>query len=435
VNLLELGLFVVLLAAVIGRQVTGRGPPLWSLFAAGGFLTIVVGILTVPAAEGALASAFPTIAFLFALFLFAGGLQNAGAIDHLAHWLLARARRPQDLPFVLFLGFGLASAVMVNDALVVIGVSVLITVATRLRSDPKPLLYVMAFSVTVGSTLTPFGNPQNLLVAVASGVPSPTETFLRYLGLPTAINLLLGAYYCRWVYGRKLAGVAPDAATGGLAAPPLFPERGWRRRLTEHPVLWIFPGVILLLITLDVVAAATHGPTVPAWETALAGALLLLLLTPTRNRALQWVNWPILVLFAGLFVVVAGAVAGGVVGGIERLLPIPPPGHTGGALLAIAGTSFGATQVVSNVPWVALQIPVLTGLGYGASTPIVWMALAGASTLAGNVTLLGAASNLLVADGAQRHGIHIGLVDFARHALPIAAFTIAVLVACLWVGL
>jgi Na+/H+ antiporter NhaD/arsenite permease-like protein len=434
-NLLELGLFVALLAAVIARQVTGHGPPLWSLFAAGAFLTVAVGVLSPSSAEGALANAFPTIAFLFALFLFAGALQNAGAIDHLAEWLLGRAHRPEDLPFVLFLGFGLTSAVMVNDALVVIGVPLLLTVATRLRAEPKPLLYVMAFSVTVGSTLTPFGNPQNLLVAVASGVPSPVETFLRYLGLPTAINLLLGGWYVRRVYGRGMRNADRPSTPDGVEPRPLLPETGWRHRLFEHPVLWIFPGVIVLLVTLDVVAAATHGPTVPDWETAMAGAILLLLLTPSRSRALQWVNWPILVLFAGLFVVVAGAVSGGVVHAMQSILPIPAPGHDPAAILAISGTSLGATQLVSNVPWVALQIPVLSGLGYGASTPIIWMALAGASTLAGNVTLLGAASNLLVADGAQRRGVHIGLVDFAKHALPIAAITIAVLIACLWVGL
>lgn len=91
--------------------------------------------------------------------------------------------------------------------------------------------------------------------------------------------------------------------------------------------------------------------------------------------------------------------------------------------------------MVSNVPWVALQIPVLSGLGYGPGTPIIWMALAAGSTLAGNVTLLGAASNLILVESAEKLGVHIRLGEFVRHGLPLAAITITVLVVCLGLGL
>ena len=119
---------------------------------------------------------------------------------------------------------------------------------------------------------------------------------------------------------------------------------------------------------------------------------------------------------------------------LEAVLPIPGPGHPVPALLTIAGTSLAGPQVVSNVPWVALQIPLLTQLGYGGGTPIPWLALAGASTLAGNVTLLGAASNLIVVELAERQGVTIRLGEFVRVGLPLAAVTVLVLVACLAVG-
>ncbi len=425
---------MVVFGAVIVRQVTGRGPPIWALLVAGAFATVAAGILSASEAETSITTSAPTLVFLLSLFLFAGALDGAGVLDHLARWILSRPSKPSDLPFHLFVGIGLVSTVLVNDALVVIGAPLLIGVASRLRADPKPLLLILAFSVTVGSMLTPFGNPQNLLVAVASGVPSPVTTFLRYLAIPTAINLLIGGWYVRWVYGSKLPSTPSPTGPSGERLQ-LFPEHGWAQRLRSYPVLLVFPGTMTVLVTLDITSAVTRGPEVPIWEVALAGAVLLLLLSPGRSQTVQRVNWSILLLFAGLFVVVAGAVEGGVIAALVGIFPVPGPGHPGGALLAVVGTSIVGSQLVSNVPWVALQIPILSGLGYGAGTPLIWTALAASSTLAGNITLLGAVSNLIVVDAAERLGIRIRLSEFARHGLPIAGITIAVLVLCLAVGL
>lgn len=433
-NLVALALLLLVFGGVIARQLTGRGPGVWAIFLAGGFLTVATGVLSAGGTEGALASGAPVILFLFALFLFAGALDRAGALDHVARWIVGRARRAEDLPVVLFVGFGIVSAFLVNDALVLLGVPLLISVAQRLRTDPKPLLLVLAFSVTIGSTLTPFGNPQNLLISIDSGLRDPIAAFLRYLLVPTAINLTLGAWYLRRRFGPGLRSSQTDLNRIRASVPPLFPEGGWRERLARWPVLWVFPGTMLVMITLDVTSALIGGPAVPIWETAGAGAVVLLLVSPGRTRILDRVDWTILLLFAGLFVVVEGAVAGGVLTAVEGILPIPGPGHPAGALAAILGTSFVAPQLVSNVPWVALQIPLLSGLGYGGSTPVPWMALAAASTLAGNVTLLGAASNLIVANQAEKVGISFRLGPFVRYGLPLAAMTFAVVFVCLFLG-
>jgi Na+/H+ antiporter NhaD/arsenite permease-like protein len=434
-NLLAVGLLVVVLGSVIIRQILGRGPGVWAIFLAGGMVTVVTGVLSPGGAETALASSAPVLLFLFALFLFAGALERAGALDHLARWIIGRARRAEDLPMALFVGFGIASAFLVNDALVLIGVPLLIALAARIRLDPKPLLLILAFSVTVGSVLTPFGNPQNLLVSISSGLSNPVVVFLRYLLIPTAVNLAVGAWYLRRVFARSMHAQEPEFERVRVAAPPLFPVGGWGERLRRSPVLLVFPGTMVVLVTLDLVAAVTGGPVVPVWETAVGGAVLLLLISPGRVRIVERVDWTVLLLFAGLFVVVAGAVSGGIVPGAERLLPIPGPGNPVGALGAIVMTSVAGSQLVSNVPWVALQIPILTGLGYGGGTPIPWVGLAAASTLAGNVTLLGAASNLIIANQAEKNHIPFRLGSFVRYGLPLAAITLGVLFACLVFGL
>lgn len=434
INLLSVGVLFGVLAAVVTRQVSGRGPPVWILFVAGALATVASGVLPVPAAEGAVAAAAPVLVFLFALFLFASALEESGALDHLARWLTGRARRPADLPVVIFVGFGAASAFLVNDALVVIGVPVLLAVARRTRLAPRPLVLTLAYAVTVGSVFTPFGNPQNLLVSLNSGVPAPTATFLRYLLLPAVASLGLGAFLLRRGFASELQDPEREFDRWRHEAPRLLPTSGWGPRLRRWPVLWVFPGTMVVLVTFDLAAVFTGGPSVPIWQTAAFGAVALLLLTPGRGAVLRKVNWEILLLFAALFVVVGGAVHGGLFETLDRYAPVPGPADPHGGLLTIVASSLAGSQVVSNVPWVALEIPVLTAAGYTGASPVGWMALAGASTLAGNVTLLGAASNLIVVDLAEKAGIPIRLGTFVRFGLPLAALSTGLLVSALWFG-
>jgi len=303
-----------------------------------------------------------------------------------------------------------------------------------LQVSAEPLLLTLAFSVTVGSVLTPFGNPQNLLVSLGSGMSAPVATFFRFLLLPTIVNLLLGGLYLRRVFGSEWAGAAQSGPTVSPRVR-LFPRKGLLGQCIRFPALVLFPVTLLVLITVDVTSSVTNGTAVPLYAIALGGAVATLLLTRGRSELFARVDWSIIVLFAALFVVVAGAVAGGLLSGIEAILPIPGPSHPVAATAAIIGSSLGGSQLVSNVPWVALQIPVMHSLGYGASTPWAWVALAAGSTLAGNLTLLGAASNLIVVEQAERAGVRIGLRRFVNVGLPLTAMTTAVLFAFLVVGL
>ena len=432
---LAAGLLGILYLTIAVRQLTGRGPAVWTVFVAGAFATVLIGLLSFSGAELALSGAFPVLAFLFALFLFASELDRSGAVDHVARWLVSRARRAEDLPLLLFVGFGVAAAFIVNDALVVLGVPLCVAVSRKLRVDARPLLLTLAFSVTVGSVLTPMGNPQNLLVSLQSGLADPVATFLRYLLVPTAINLAVGGLYVRWIFRSTLSKAEGRFETVRRDAPALFPSGGWKGRILEHPSLVLFPATMIVIVTTDVTATLTGGPPVPVYAVALGGAILLMLLSSRRSSLLTGVNWPILLMFAGLFVVVGGAESAGVIGHLEQLIPIPGPSHPFQAVPAILAGGIAGPQLVSNVPWVALQIPLLTSLGYGSGTPIAWMALAAGSTLAGNVTLLGAASNLIVVERAESLGVRVTLGRFAKDGIPLAALTIAVLLASLIVGL
>lgn len=434
-NVAAATILTVTIAAVIARQILQRGPPVWVVFLTGAFAMVATQVLPLSGASGAISSNLPILIFLFSLFLFAAGLEQAGALQHLGKWILGRARNPANLPFILFVAFAILSAFILNDALVLVGVPLLFSVARQMRISAEPLLLTLAFAVTVGSTLTPFGNPQNLLVSLGSGISSPVATFLRYLALPTALNVVLGGLYLRRAYGRPLAHQAGQNPSPTATSVPFFPRGGLMPAIRKFPVLAIFPVTMVTIITVDVVSAVTAGPGVPLYVIALGGAIVALLVSPGRSAVFGRIDWSILVLFAALFVVVAGAVTGGVLSAIQSAVPIPTPNQHGAALGAILVTSVAGSQLVSNVPWVALQIPLLHGLGYGSSTSWAWVALAGGSTLAGNLTLLGAASNLIVVEQAERAGLRIGLRAFVRVGLPLTAITVGVLFAFLWVGL
>jgi Na+/H+ antiporter NhaD/arsenite permease-like protein len=431
-NPLAAVIFVATIAAVIARQLLFRGPPVWVVFLAGAFAMVAGGVLPLGGASVALSSNFPILVFLFSLFVLAAGLEQSGALDHFARWAVGRARHPADLPLILFVALGTLSAFIVNDALVIVGVPLLFAVARRMRVSALPLLLTLAFSVSVGSALTPFGNPQNLLVSLGSGMSAPITTFLRYLLLPTIVNLLVGGFYLRKVFGPQLALESPASVPDAMV--PLFPRSEWGGLLRRFPAVFVFPVTLLAMITTDVTSAISRGPPVPLYAVALGGAVAVLILTPGRSEMFARVDWSILVLFAALFVVVAGAVNGGLLSAIHSLLPVPGPGSPA-SLIAILLTSLGASQLVSNVPWVGIQIPVMHALGYGPSTPVAWIALAAGSTLAGNVTLLGAASNLIVVEQSQRAGVRVGLREFVRIGAPLAVATTAILFVALWLGL
>jgi len=435
-NLVAAGLLAVVFGLIIFRQFAGRGPAVWLTFAVGGVASVATEALSLRgAATVVVTSALPVLAFLWSMFLFAGELEESGALEHIAHWMVGKGRSARDLPLVIFFGFGIASAVVVNDALVLIGVPLLLHLARRLKTDPKPLLLVLAFSVTVGSMVTPLGNPQNLLVSLGAGIAAPIALFLRYLLLPTALGLLVGGYYLRWRFRLSLEPAQAAYASLHARPPSLWIRAGWGCRLREYPSLLLFPIVLGVLIGTDIVAALGIFPAPPIWVVAIVGGLLLLAISSHRRRLLAEVPWSILALFAGLFLVVQAAVEGGVISALEGILRLPGPGAPIASLLAITGTSLVGSQLVSNVPWVALQIPILQGLGYTGATVIPWMALAAASTLAGNVTLLGAASNLIIVERAEKMGVRISLGEFVREGIPLVAITVTILLVCLLGGL
>jgi Na+/H+ antiporter NhaD/arsenite permease-like protein len=437
---LAAGILILLYAAVVARQILTRGPSISILFLVAGGAMVLFGILSPQAAFNSIN--FTIIAFLFSMFIFAVALDRAGVLSHLAGWLVTRGGNIENIHFYLFVGVGLISAVVVNDALVLLGVPLILILSKRIGTSPVPLLLTMAFAVTVGSVMTPIGNPQNTLVALSGEISFPFATFGEYLIVPTILNLILGGWIMtKWFGPRLRADATKKFGDTKFEPEPLFPaepEEGWTKWIRANPSILVFPATLGVMVVSDVGAALGRLPDEPIWAISLVGALLLLLVQPESKALLDGVDWNTLALFVGLFVVMGGVAAAGLFTTLGGVFPIPQASQAGSqpvAIAAVMGSSLFGCQVLSNVPWVALSIPLLTNLGYGIANPRIWMALAAGSTLSGNVTLLGAASNLIIVNRAEKDGVKVGFVTFLKHGLPLTILMFGVVFGCLLIGI
>ncbi|HEY9198506.1 MAG TPA: SLC13 family permease, partial [Gammaproteobacteria bacterium] len=318
----------------------------------------------------------------------------------LAYGLFNRAHSTDALVLILLFGAGLASAVLMNDTLAIVGTPLVLRLAREHGIDARLLLLALAFAVTTGSVMSPIGNPQNLLIAVQTGLSNPFLSFLGHLALPTLISLVL-TYAVLRVFFRREFHATP------LVHTPVAVHDAGLARLVRGSML-----LILALIALRIGMVGTeYVERFRLSYIALAGALPLLLFSRCRGELLRRLDWTTLAFFAAMFVLMAAVWDTGVFqAGLARAaVDIAAPG-------AVFVVGAGLSQLISNVPLVALYLPMLAHAGAGLDSH---MALAAASTLAGNLLILGAASNIIIAQSAERHGGSLGFFAFARVGIPL----------------
>ncbi len=343
-----------------------------------------------------------TMTLLFGLMVVSAQLRLGGFYSEVTRRLAAAPTPPAGLLALVVAAAATLSAVLANDVVCLAMTPLLVVGCLRRGLDPVPHLLGLACAANVGSAATLIGNPQNMLIGQRLGL-----SFADYLAdaLPPA------AAGCVVVWA-----VVAVAYRGRWSCEPLELE-------TEAPRFdrWQSAKGIVVVVTLVAVFLLAPFPREAA---ALAAAGLLLASRKMRSRdVLGFVDWHLLVLFVGLFVVqhaleasgLAAAALEGIAGfGIDLTAP--------GWLVPITVV---LSNVVSNVPAVMLLLPV-------ASNPDLGTLLAISSTLAGNLLLVGSIANLIVADQAARFGVHIGWRQHARIGVPVTALTLGIAALWLW---
>ena len=366
----------------------------------GAILMVVAG--GVPMAEAYQAIDYRTIVLLFGMMVIVANLRLAMFFRVLADALVRRVSHPASLLVVIVLVSGVLAALFVNDTICLVFTPVLIELAASRRQNPIPYLLALATASNIGSTAAITGNPQNMLIGSLSHI----------------------------AYARFSAALAP-VALGGLAVDAALIWLMFRRDLSQpsppaSPVTVRSTHRALmaksLLVSGGVLAGFLAGFE-PALVAACGAAVLLVTRRVKPEKVYRQIDWDLLVLFVGLFIVIHG---------VERaridqmffgwVRPLGVETKVGLTLMSAL-----LSNLVSNVPAVMLFTRIVPSLPHPDTG---WLVLAMSSTLAGNLTILGSIANLIVVEGARRHGIKIGFVDYLKLGVPLTILTL--LVGVLW---
>lgn len=359
----------------------------------GASLMLAANVLSVEEAYAAIN--YDTIMLLFGMMIVVANLRLSGFFTVVSAWVVARARRPLLLLIGIVMVAGVFSAFFVNDTMCLVLTPLVLDITGRLRRNPVPYLLAVAMASNVGSVATITGNPQNMMIGSFSRIPY--TAFAAHLAPVAAVGLVLTVIVIALVYRGEFRKEA-------LLPADLPPVRA------HGPLLWKS-----LLVAAGMMLFFFAGWPVPK-VAVIAGALLLITRRVKPERIYREIDWSLLVLFIGLFIVIAGVEKTSMAADLFAAaspfhLDRPAPLSIFTALLC---------NLVSNVP------AVLVFKGFVPHLPNAlhaWLTLAMSSTLAGNLTLLGSVANLIVVQKA-RPVVKISFGEYAKAGIPLSVLTI-----------
>lgn len=371
---------------------------------AGGLLMVVFLIVTPEEAFNALN--FDTLFLLLGMMLLVASLDRCGFFEMMADVLMSRNISGRRFLITVMILSAVLSAIMLNDAVVLLFTPIVIRCCKKASVNPIPHLVGVFVSANIGSVATAIGNPQNAFIVTKAGI-SFLDFSVRLI--PTAvICMAISCILLILFYRRELEfEIKPMPKTAAVDS----------RRLKIVIAITIVAIVCFSL-------SGFFGWKLAYIAMAAGGLAFIVVVTKGKTAAIKTaksVNWGILVFFAGLFVLVAGIVASGLLDEIRNVFP----GFSDGNIPSVWElTVFGAvlSNLVSNVP-AAMLIGEMIPIGNTA----LWTVLAASTTLAGNMTLIGAAANIIVVEEAEKENVKIKFLDFLKIGIPLSVITLVIM--------
>ncbi|HEX3413530.1 MAG TPA: anion transporter [Stellaceae bacterium] len=362
----------------------------------GASLMVAVGAL--PLEEAPKAIDFDTIILLLGVMIVVANLRLSGVFRLVNSWVVTRARHPIVLLISIVLISGVLSAFLVNDTVCLVLTPLVLDLVTRLRRNPVPYLLAIAMASNIGSTATITGNPQNMIIGSLSHIPysafAAALSPIAGIGLVLTIGLIALVYRSEFWTRHRLRGES-------------------RPSHADWPIIIKSAAVSLAMIV------AFFAGVPPAEAAIVAGAFLLLTRRIKSEKVYAEIDWTLLLMFAGLFIVVAGlehsVLSPEVIGAVARLhlerIPV------------LSGITAILSNIVSNVPAVLVLKPFIAQL---QPQQQAWLTVAMASTLAGNLTLVGSVANLIVVQRARAQNVEIGFWEYFKLGAPLTVLTIGI---------
>ena len=373
----------------------------------GSVAMIVFGVFTFD--EAIRAIDFNTISLLIGMMVIITVLELDGFFSFIANKTITLARNERRLLLIIIFTTGISSAFLVNDAVVLLYTPIVISICRDSKINPIPYLIAEILASNTGSAMTITGNPQNMLIGINSGISY--SSFLFHL-MPVSLTGMIIIYFVvKLLYPENFKRINPiDPHAGSY----------------EYNYLSMkFSAPIFVLVIILFFANGRVGLSIPV--ISLIGASLILLLGKIKpSEVIKNIDWVLILFFSTLFIVVGGIEKTGLIQHILNAWTITPDLHGIGV---IHGISLVLSQIVSNVPYTILMIPILKNSG----SDIIWLSLASASTIAGNATIFGAMANIIVIESAKKQNVHISFFEFLKAGIIVTSLTLILSVFLLYI--
>ncbi|MET8251063.1 ArsB/NhaD family transporter [Micromonospora sp. NPDC005197] len=365
------------------------------------------------------------IFLLLGMMLIVGVLKRTGLFEYLAIWSAKKARgRPFPIMVILVVVTAVVSAALDNVTTVLLVAPVTLLVCERLGVPPIPFLIAEVMASNIGGAATLVGDPPNIIIASRSGL-SFTD-FLNVMAPLVLIVLVVFVGLCRIMF-RTAFRYDAERVARVMALREADAIRDRRLVVISLVVL----GTVLLAFSLHTVLDLE-----PSVVAVLGGLLLLALSRLDTEDVVKDVEWPTLVFFAGLFVMVGALVATGVIDSVARSATEAVGGKLWPATMLMLWASAGLSAIVDNIPYVATLSPIVSELvnaeGGLGKAQVLWWALAIGADFGGNATAVGASANVVVLGIAERAGHKITFWGFTKYGLIVTVISVAIAVPYLW---
>lgn len=395
-------LIVFLTASLILRS---RWPwiPVWSIMMFTSFIAVASGLIAFD--EVGRHIDLNVIFFLIGMFSIVSLANSSGLLDFLAYVVVSKLKSRWSAIITSSLLFGLMAAFLVNDSVALLGPPIAFFISKVANVDPEMMCLLLMFSLTVGSVMTPIGNPQNMLIAVESGMDAPFIYFIARLAIPTLLNLILTPLILIKIYNVK--NVKLDSTA-------MIPQEMIRNRRDALLSGLGLAATVAGIVVNDVFALIGLPHVTERGFIPLLVASALYIFASKPRKVLEGVDWGTILFFIGMFITMDAIWSGGV---LQEVLPYIHAFKSEGLIdiYAITVASLTLSQLLSNVPFTKLYITYMRDLGYSGTDITSWLTLATSSTIAGNLTLLGAASNIIVLEALEsKYGRTVSFVKFLK---------------------
>lgn len=444
-EIITLCIFLVVYAIITARSKL-KNIPFWLIMSIGAILVLGFGVISVDSAMKSVN--IQVIGFLFGMFSITSALEKSGVLNYVIQKILIRIKKGKYILMIIVILSGFLAAFIVNDTAAIIIIPFAISISKQLGIKPSVILISIAMGINIGSVMTPIGNPQNLLIASQSGISMPFITFFAILGPPTIINLFLSGlvlsfYYKKNIHTKSLLQEHnPDSCDdynnydynnrfddGDSRIKSNLTRFSFANKFAKISVI-VFLSTIAVIIISEVFNILFEVIYLDIGTVSLLGAASLYIFCKERIPILKSVNYSVLIFFISMFIFTSALWTSGLIPDILRLFPPINSDNTYNLVYdnaIISAVSIILSQILSNVPFVATYNLYMIQNGFDGDDVYAWLMLAAASTIAGNLTIFGAASNIIIMQTAESRGVKVfTFLEFLKIGSVITGLNITV---------